>query len=94
MISVVKFESPTCGPCKVVQGTLDRLKDAFTGKDVEFVKVDITAEENGRYSYDLWGVTKVPTVLIVKDGVELKRYEGALFRYAQYEEGLKGLVQP
>lgn len=81
MIEVVKFQTPNCGPCKVVQTVLDRIQEQLKDKSVAFSVVD--ASENPEKTQAM-GVTKAPTVVVLKDGQEVHRFVGALFKQADY----------
>jgi len=49
----------------------EQIKPQFNGVKFEEIDVDTNPEEVVKY-----GVTSVPTVVIVKDGVELERFTG------------------
>jgi thioredoxin 1 len=71
---VVDFWAPWCGPCKMVAPTLDKLAREWNGK-VKIAKVNV--DENpimaGRY-----GVSGIPTMMVVKNGQIVDRWAGAL----------------
>ncbi|MGQ4647758.1 thioredoxin-disulfide reductase [Lyngbya aestuarii] len=60
---MVKYVSPTCGPCRTLKPILDKVVDEFDGK-IHFVEVDVEADpeiaENAM-------VTGTPTVQFFKD---------------------------
>ncbi len=71
MVEVKKFSASWCGPCKMLAPIVNEIKKEMT--DVKFVDVDV--DEN----YELaskYGVRGVPTVVIERDGVEVKRFTG------------------
>jgi thioredoxin 1 len=71
MVEVKKFFGHWCSPCKLLAPVIEEIKKEMT--DVKFVDVDV--DEN----YELaskYGVRGVPTVVIEKDGVEVKRLVG------------------
>lgn len=62
-ICVVKIGTSWCGPCKVVQKTLEDVEKLHT--DVYFIDVD--AEEADEI-VDEYNVRNVPVVLVIKNG--------------------------
>lgn len=64
MSKILKFFSPTCGPCKVMSRNLSTLKD------VEIQDVDIT-DENNESLINEWKIVSVPTVVVLGDKNEL-----------------------
>jgi thioredoxin 1 len=71
MKQLLKFSATWCGPCKALAGSL---KHANLG-DVELVEYDIDADFDKAQPY---GIRGVPTLILVEDGVELKRKTGVL----------------
>ena len=64
-IEVLKFSATWCGPCRVLAQTL---------KDVEGITnidIDKDRETPGKY-----GIRSVPTMVFLKDGVEVHRQSG------------------
>lgn len=71
MVEVKKFFGTWCQPCKLLAPIIDEIKGELS--DVRFVDIDVDEQ------YDLaskYGVRGVPTVVIEKDGVEVKRFVG------------------
>lgn len=64
MKRILKFYSPTCGPCKVMSRNLSALKD------VDIQDVDITDEDNESL-IDEWKIRTVPTVVVLGENNEL-----------------------
>lgn len=64
MKRILKFYSPTCGPCKVMSRNLSALKD------VDIQDVDITDEDNESL-IDEWKIRAVPTVVVLGENNEL-----------------------
>lgn len=64
MKKVLKFFSPTCGPCKVMSRNLSTLKD------VKIQDVDVTDEDNESL-LDEWKIRAVPTVIVLGENNEL-----------------------
>lgn len=64
MKKILKFYSPTCGPCKVMSRNLSTLKG------VEIQDVDITDETNESL-LDEWKIKAIPTVIVLGENNEL-----------------------
>jgi thioredoxin 1 len=64
-IEVLKFSATWCGPCRVLAQTL---------KDVEGItNIDIDKDQETPAKY---GIRSVPTLVFLKDGVEVHRQSG------------------
>ncbi len=71
---VVDFWAPWCGPCKMVAPTLDKLAREWNGKaKIAKVNVDENPIIAGQY-----GVSGIPTMMVVKNGQIVDRWAGAL----------------
>ena len=73
-VTLVDFWANWCGPCKMLAPTIDQLADSYDGKAV-IAKVDVDAEPNLARRF---GVMSIPTVIILKDGIEVDRKVGLL----------------
>lgn len=73
-VTLVDFWAGWCGPCKMLAPTIDQLANNYEGKAV-IAKVDVDAEPNLARRF---GVMSIPTVVILKDGVEVDRKVGLL----------------
>ena len=71
MLKVTKFSAAWCGPCKVLAPIFDQVKSEVS--DVSFQEVDVDAESALAIQYKVRGV---PTIVIEKDGQEVKRIVG------------------
>ncbi len=71
---VVDFWAPWCGPCRMVAPTLDKLAREWNGR-VKIAKVNV--DENPRVAGQ-YGVSSIPTMMVVKNGQVLDRWAGAL----------------
>lgn len=74
MITLIDFYAEWCGPCKAMKPIFAEIEEEMKDK-VEFKKVDVDVEgeEAGKY-----GVSSIPTFVILKNGVEVSRKTGAM----------------
>lgn len=80
---LVDFWSPSCGPCVALLPVLAECEKEFT--ETKFAKVDASTNTG---LLDKYGVYGIPTLILFKDGVEMKRSVG--FRTSvQMKEFLK-----
>lgn len=73
-VALVDFWAGWCGPCKMLAPTIETLGQNYEGRAV-IAKVDVDAEPNLAKRY---GVMSIPTVVILKDGVEVDRKVGLM----------------
>lgn len=66
-IEVLKFSATWCGPCKVLAVTL---KDA-----AEVTSIDVEQDIETARKYN---IRNVPTLVFLKDGVEIHRVSGSM----------------
>jgi thioredoxin 1 len=71
MVEVKKFYGEWCGPCKLLAPVVNEIKGEMP--NVKFTDVDV--DDNGDLA-SKYGVRGVPTIVIEKDGVEVKRLVG------------------
>lgn len=71
-ITAYHFWSPTCGPCKTIKPAIEDLKEEFD--DIQWVSVN-THQDNEGIAQRL-GVVVVPTIVVVKNNVEVGRHSG------------------
>jgi thioredoxin 1 len=71
MVEVKKFYGQWCSPCKLLTPVIDEIKSELSGVKFTDVDVDENADLTSKY-----GVRGVPTVVIEKDGKEVKRFVG------------------
>lgn len=69
---VVKYVSPTCGPCHMLKPILDKVVDEFEGR-VHFVEIDI--EEDSEIAESA-GVNGTPTLQLFKDKAKVGEFRG------------------
>lgn len=68
MRKLLKFKAVWCGPCKTLSNIME-------GADlgVEVVEIDVDEDTESAVKYNIRGV---PTLILVEDGVEMKRTSG------------------
>jgi len=71
MIKVLKFSASWCGPCKQLAPIFEHVKTSVDG--VSFQNVDVDQDSALAIQYKVRGV---PTIVIEKDGQEVKRIVG------------------
>lgn len=71
-VVVLDFTATWCGPCQMQKPILEELEGEMGDKvDFKMVDVDQNNALAGKY-----GIHAVPTLIIEKDGAEVKRYTG------------------
>lgn len=84
---LVDFYSTTCGPCRMLAPTIDKLAERYEGRAaVVKVNVDRLPQLAARY-----GIQGVPSVLFFKEGKEVGRLVG-LRPQGSYSEILDRLI--
>lgn len=68
--AVVDFYATWCGPCKMFGPVFE---EVATNMDINFVKIDVDKNSDIAREY---GVMTIPTVILFKDGKEVKRKVG------------------
>jgi Thioredoxin domain-containing protein len=71
-VVLVDFFSTTCGPCKMLSFVLNDVEKVL-GDKVNILKVDFDKNKDLTAKYDVKGY---PTLIVLKDGVEVKRMQG------------------
>src|SRR5919199_3975251 len=69
---MVKYVSPTCGPCRSLKPILNKVVDEFDGK-IHFVEIDITKDPDIAENAQVMGT---PTVQFFKDKELLEQVQG------------------
>lgn len=68
-VEAIKFSATWCGPCRVVSKQLEGL---------DFTNIDIDEDQDGLAKKA--NVRSVPTIIFLKDGVEVQRHSGLITR--------------
>jgi thioredoxin 1 len=71
-VCLVDLFSNRCPPCRVLAPTISSLADKYAGK-ITVCKVDLDRTPAVAQQY---GVSAIPTVLIIKNGKEINRFVG------------------
>jgi thioredoxin 1 len=74
MIQLIDFYADWCGPCKIMAPVLSVLEKEF-GTKIEIKRVDVESEGGMASEF---GIFSIPTFVILKDGKEVDRKEGAM----------------
>lgn len=71
-VTLVDFWAPWCGPCQMQGPIVEKLADEFDGKAVV---AKLNVDEQGDTAAK-FGVNSIPTLVVMKDGKEVKRLVG------------------
>lgn len=82
-LALVDFFADWCGPCKTIAPIVEQLAVENVDK-VKVVKVNVDESQATTASF---GVTSIPTLILLKDGKEVKRFVGVTMK-AQLQEAL------
>jgi thioredoxin 1 len=72
-VTVLKFTSPTCGPCRTIAPSLEAMGEDFP--NVTWISVNTKEDREGYV--DRFKISVVPTLVFLKGGVEVARHTGA-----------------
>lgn len=71
-VSLIDFWAVWCGPCRMIAPTIEELAQDYAGK-ATIAKVDV---DEAPGLAEQFGVSSIPTLLVLKDGAEVKRFVG------------------
>ena len=71
-VTLVDFFAEWCGPCKMIAPMIEELARELNGK-ATIAKLDI---ENAQQVAGQYRVNSIPTLIVFKDGQEVKRFVG------------------
>lgn len=71
-VTLVDFYADWCGPCRMIAPILEEVASEMTGK-ASVAKLDIEGAQKTTAHYQ---VTSIPTLILFKNGQELKRIVG------------------
>lgn len=71
---MVEFWAPWCGPCRIIQPTIDELSKQYAGKLKVF---KVNTDESANIATDC-GVRSIPTFIIFKKGEKKEAVIGAV----------------
>lgn len=69
--AIIDFYAEWCGPCKMMEPTIEKIKEEHNGVDV--IKLNI--EENQKLASE-YGIKTIPTLVYIKKGEEIHRESG------------------
>ena len=70
-VSILDFSAIWCSPCKVLKPAFETISKEM--KDFDFYEVDVDKEQKLAHKF---GVMSVPTIVVLKKGMELGRING------------------
>lgn len=85
---LVDFWAEWCMPCKMMLPTISKVADSFAGK----VKVGKLNTDDSQQTAVKYGINAIPTVIVFKGGVEVKRLVG-LKNEAEFVAALEPLTK-
>ena len=83
-VTLVDFYADWCGPCRMIAPIIEELATELNGK-ASIAKLDI---ENAQQTTSSFHVTSIPTIILFKNGQEVKRIVGL-----KDKETLKSMVE-
>lgn len=84
---LVDFWANWCGPCRMVSPVIDQIAEEYAGK-IHVGKVNV--DDQGTLAAE-FAVVSIPTVILFKDGKEVKKLVGA-HSADDYAEMIDGIL--
>ena len=72
-MDILYFSATWCGPCKVFKPLLREVIQDYPNLHLKEIDIDTNLKTSMKYK-----ITSVPTIVAVKDGIEMGRQVGAL----------------
>lgn len=72
-IHAVKFGAEWCGPCKIVNKHMEKMKEEFN--TINFISIDV--DDNPELAKE-YRISALPTVILFRDGKVFDRFAGAV----------------
>lgn len=71
-VTLVDFWAEWCGPCRMIAPAIEDLAGSYEGR-AKVGKVNVDEAPNLATDF---GVSSIPTLIVLKDGAEVKRFVG------------------
>lgn len=72
--AALDFYQTSCAPCRALEPRLERVAEQYRGR-IALYRVDLERDMSAAKRFD---VKSIPTVIIFRDGKELKRLDGLI----------------
>ena len=71
-VSLIDFNAPWCGPCRAQKPIIDDLAEKYKDR-INVAELDV--DDNRETAMEL-GITSIPTLILYRENVEIKRFVG------------------
>lgn len=89
MTKVIKFSAKWCMPCRALAPVFDKIKEEYKDTNVKFHFLDV--ENDPDKLAEKFTIRSVPTVVFIKDDVEVQRLVGIQSKQT-YIDGINNIV--
>jgi thioredoxin 1 len=86
MITIKRFTSTWCQPCRQLAPVFEQLKTEYNNVGFETIDIDLNKSLTQQYS-----VTSIPTVIVEKEGQIIRRFVGIQPK-SSYVNAIKSLI--